>query len=596
LKKPTKDSVAVVKGPGNPAGALAWLAYSVPFVAVVVFVACYGASVPIVDQWGLVGLFDAVARHSGVVRELLQRNNEHAVLFPKLIWIALAFTTKWNLRVDLFATLVPMAATFLAFARMVFDERPPSASDSRKDGWMMIASLAVTSLLLFSLVHSDTYLGGFQLSFTLTNAAAIAAIWSLHTLRGKPIRRLVVAWLCCIVATFSSLHGMLAWIVILPCLLTLFETRSERIFAACCTGLLAAACVGVYSFAFTPGDKVADASFWYRHPIEVVKFFLAVLGLPLIIRDVSVAQHVAGLVGAVILAFFLGAAYRAVRSPRWRIAVPWISIGLFGLGFAGMVSLGRGSWGMAGAVTSNRYTISTVLVVIAAIQLWRQVLSDQLNHRRAFILSLLLVSAASLAASGTTIPQARELARTRARAADCLELLDYLDPRTDDHWESCLFPLIPIAEYVHIVRTPAEILDWLGWLKVVKHVPFIDQPAESYGNMDSAPTPQVVGPNDWIYCSGWAIIGLEHRLPKAVLISAGGERQFIGEAPVGTSLRPNIGPALRWEGAAASGWSVWIPAKFLPPGSSELVAWAYDDQKQEFVRLNGSKQYRQVMP
>ncbi len=155
---------------------------------------------------------------------------------------------------------------------------------------------------------------------------------------------------------------------------------------------------------------------------------------------------------------------------------------------------------------------------------------------------------------------------------------------------------MPIEEYVHFMREQAEVLYSLGWLKLVKRARFVDQPAESYGSMDYAQTPpQVVGPNDWIYCSGWAIIGVEHRLPKAVLVSAGQAHQFIGEAPVGTSPRPDVAASLHWD-ASASGWSVWIPAKFLPPGSSELVAWVFDDRKQEFVRLNGSKTYRQVMP
>ncbi len=380
-----------------------------------VFVERYGTNVPIVDQWGLVGLFNAIARHTGIAAALLQRNNEHPVFFPKLIWVALAFATKWNVRVDLLATLVPMAAMFLAFARMVFGELPPSAGGPsspsgprsasglpKKDGWVMIASLAVTSLLLFSLVHSDTYLGGFQLSFTLTNAAVIAAIWSLSAAHARPLLGLILAWLCCIVASFSSLHGMLAWIVILPCLFTVLETRRAKVIAAGCTGLLAAASVAAYSFAFTPGSKVADPSFWYKHPLDVVKFFLAVLGLPLIIRNVSVAEHVAGLVGAAVLALFLSGAYFTFRRASWRSAAPWISIGLFGLGFAGMVSIGRTSWGLSGAVAANRYTICTILVTIASVQLWRQALTDQPGRRRAFLALALLLSTASLAASVTT--------------------------------------------------------------------------------------------------------------------------------------------------------------------------------------------------
>ncbi len=566
----------------SPSGPIAWLLYLLPFAAALVFVMHYSTNVPFMDQWSLVGLFDAVAHRHGIVAELLRCNNEHPVLFPKLIWIALAFLTKWNVRADMVATVLSMGVIFIACAWMALKERP------RNPGWPTTVSVGVTSLLLFSFVHSDTFLGGYQLSFTMANAAPVAAIWSLSAFKARPIRGLILAWLCCIVGSFSSLHGMLAWIVVLPCLLPLFESRRARVLAAGATCLLCAASIAVYYFAFTNVTAPSDHSYWHKHPVVAAKFFLAILGLPLTERSVETAQLVAAPIGAVVVLLFVAGGYYLIRNLRWREALPWISIGLFALGFAGMTSLGRASGGLLGAVTSNRYTSCTVLLIVATLHLWRQILSDRASSRVAFLGLALLASGTGIVASVTSIPVVRTMAQDRTRAANCLEVIDYIDSNTDNHWEGCFFPLVPMEQYVYLIRQPAETLGALGWRKIAKQVPFIDNPAASYGWIDSG-KPAIVRPNDWIYCSGWAIIPGEDRLPKSVLFSVGDAHLFIYQVPVGTLLRPDVAAFTHREVTAKSGWAAWIPAKFLTPGASELVAWAFDEQKQEFVRLQGSK-------
>jgi hypothetical protein len=140
----------VARAIGNPSGPIAWAVYLAPFGLAVAFVLRLGSEAPIVDQWSLIWMFNAAARHWGgsfFLHSLLERTNEHPLLFPKLIWMALALTTKWNLRAELIATLLLMLAVFVLCASLAF--REPSRA-----GWPVMVGMAVASLLLFSLVHA----------------------------------------------------------------------------------------------------------------------------------------------------------------------------------------------------------------------------------------------------------------------------------------------------------------------------------------------------------------------------------------------------------------------------------------------------------
>jgi hypothetical protein len=578
-------SRSVASAIGNPSGPFAWAVYLTPLGVALAFVLRLGSEAPIVDQWSLVWMFNAAARHWGAsffLHSLLERTNEHPLLFPKLIWMALALTTKWNLRVELIATLLVMLAVFILCASLSF--REPSRA-----GWPVMVSLAVTSLLLFSLVHADTYLSGFQLSFALVNASVTFAIWLLAVWRARPLSRLIAAWLCCVVASFSSLHGMLAWVVILPCLATIFENQRDRVKAVFATGLLAVVTLGGYALAFTGSDPHLDQSFWYKHPIVTAEYFLSVLASPLTARYVAAVPGLSNAAGALAVSIFFSGAYFAVRAAGWRPAAPWISLGLFGLGFSAMATFGRASWGPNGAAALNRYTIVAVFVILAGVHLWRQASSSRVT-RLVFLGMAVLVGAATVHASIGSIPGAIELARTRKLAEVCLELIDYIDSRTDNHFESCLYPLIGIKEFVSVVRTAQEELGSIGWRKIAEHVRFIDQPAQTYGYIDQARSAEgadIRAPG-WIVSSGWAVIPGEDRLPKAVLFSTGSLRQFIYETQVGTIPRPDVAAFLHRDSATLSGWNVRIPVEFLPPGTTELQAWAFDDKKNEFVRLRGT--------
>jgi hypothetical protein len=565
----------------------AWAFYLLPFAAALVLIDVYGVNVPYADEWWLPGLFTAIVHRQGIIQDLLRCNNVHPVFFPKLIWLAVAFPTRWNLRAEMVATLFTILALLVLCSLLAKREEGGGFS------WQIAGSTFVTSLLLFSFVHYDTLLWSFELSFTLVNLAVVAAIYLLCTSLEHPLRGLILAWLCCIVASFSSLQGMLSWLVILPCLAIPFRTKRAWSQVALGSILLGCVCLAIYFFVFARDIPLSDGASWRSHPGQTLAFLLAVVGAPLAEGAFGAAGAVAWPIGAVILVLFVAAGSRAVTlKSSWEVAIPWICIGLFGLGFSAMTAVARSSEGIYADVTyGSRFFSSSVLVTVTVVHLMRQAAQDRKWRTGVFPALAVLIGIGAVAGSAASIPIVRQNKQNRLRAAACLEVMRYIDPSTDDNVESCLFAIaVPVTEWVHTLRTPAQQLGDLGWRKIAVDVAFIEKPAIGYGHLDppqGGEEPAVVHSADWIYLTGWAAVPNENRLPKFVLFAVDDAKQFIHAARLGDPSRPDVASYLHVPLLVESGWQVLLPAKLLPMGASRITAWAYDDQRNQFVRLDG---------
>jgi hypothetical protein len=565
--------------------ALLWLGWLIPFASAAAFIAIYGVDVPYVDQWGLAWLFTAAADGHGLWLQLRSCINEHPVLFPKLVWLATAFTTKWNTRADMAVNLAVLLVTFIAIERIQTRE-----TWQRVDWTAALATLAV-SLLMFSFVNYDTLLFGACLPYIAVDACAVLAIYALVAARDCPILGLAIAWTLCAIASFSSLQGMLAWLVITPCVIASMKSRRSAATAIGATMLLAAAACVLFVLAFVRAAPPTDHFFWCRNPIQALLFFLAVVGAPLAQTPWTEPGPVAILLGFILIASFSAALWMYFVSEQWSKAAPWISIGMFGLGFAAMVALGRSEFGVASGSTSSRYMSSTSLVTIANVGLWRQLLRSTAKAKLKFAAIATAIGAFSVVGSFASLPIARKLWQERTRSGAYLEVIRYIDPATDRNIESVLSPLCPLVEFVPVIRPSMELAAQLGFRKLARHVPFIQNRSATYGWIDTSAgeAPHAIRPGDFVYISGWATIPGENRLPKFVGITANDARLLISAAWVGTVPRPDVAAVLKDSRYAKSGWGVQIPAKFLPAGESTLKAWAYDDQTQEFVQLSGDK-------
>ena len=549
-----------------------------PIIATVWFFLKYSVDVPFQDQWELPYLFQGIANHQPLIPMLMLCHNEHPIIFPKLIWIGLAFTTKWNLRVDMAVSLLFTVWMFAGIWRLI---RLENRDDSR---WMTTLTLLVVSLLVFSFVHYGVWLWGFELTFVLANAFTVWAIYLLKTSAQHPLRNQLLAWGCCLVASFSALYGMLSWLVIIPIQLFAIRDKRWRIYASAASVLLLGACLGVYYGLMTRFPYPVDRTFWHTHPSRALVFLCGLAGAPLAQAGFIRSGLLAPLLGSVVIALFIICAISLWRSDNFASGLAWISIGLFALGFSAMTTIGHSAWGIGIASSLSRYMNVAVLLSVATLELCRRLMRER---PLLFVGIASVVGILSIAGSAASLKVARVLQRNRSHAAAFLEVARYIDPATFNYKQNCLFPLFTQVPGTHWVPPAAEILHDLGFRRIAMHAPFIESPPRPQGTFEVPAEdgqPPVVHDGETVEAYGSVITRPGRIPPQFVVISVGDTQRFITAAWVGSKHQPRNALAT---GKIVKPWSIKIPAVFLPRGESVLRAWLYRADTQEFVRLAG---------
>ncbi len=561
-----------------------------PFSLLVWFVSRFGVNVPIMDDWWLTDLFHAVGLKKAAFDDFFALNNEHRIVFPKLIWTLLAFTTHWNLKVEMMLNLILGLIVFLVFYRIALRQAKQSG------GALFNPANFATSLLLFSLMQYENWLWGFGGAFFLVQASVALAIGVCFEEKLQPWVRFGLAAFFCFIASFSSAQGLFSWLALLPCIAQL-QAETRKVSKFYIWFLLFAASVALYSyhfkFALWAGDTTSD---FLSHPLRSAGFFMALLGAPFCQGNAALPASTACLVGGAILLALLGCLVFLRGYERKDTIAPWLSVALFGLLFTAMVTAARSGFGLGLAVNVSRYVTGTIFVPIAAVQLGRMVWVRRGPQFYIFLVGALCSLA--LFGSISSISVARHLKEERSQAKLFLDLIRYIDPATDSSKESRLFPVFAMEGYTGYIRTPAEFLNDLDFLHLASGVTFVDHPSPDKGSLESADGSGDLShlrSKDEVTVSGWASPPEVRGVPKLILISYGNQRTFITGAVVGGVARPDLAALRRDPRYLHSGWTVSFPAKFLPPGEGILKAWVYDSTEKKFTRLaesGGEKQFK----
>jgi hypothetical protein len=195
---------------------LLFLVAILPIAVLVRLIGEYGVNVPYGDEWSLIPLFVKWNDHQLTFADLLRLHNEHRIFFPKLIYLAFAQLTHWNVRAEMFFSVLLCCGTsagiYILLKRTVPSTRKP------------LLLWALINLLIFAPVQAENWLWGFQLQVFVPTVCLVASLVTLGS-RLRPGARLAIASLLAMVATFSFGGGILLWPAIGLCLALQQEKR-----------------------------------------------------------------------------------------------------------------------------------------------------------------------------------------------------------------------------------------------------------------------------------------------------------------------------------------------------------------------------------
>ncbi|MGB3191735.1 MAG: hypothetical protein WBB43_20230 [Limnoraphis sp.] len=560
--------------------------YLLPLIIVIGFITQFGVNIPVYDQWVLPKLLEKVATKQLAFSDLFELHNNHRILFPRLVFIGLAFLSDWNIKLEMFFSLGLAVCTFIALYYLA------SLTSSPRFRNLFHLTNLLTGYLIFSL--NQEWLWGFQLPIFLINFCLILACLILHLNFLHSKTKQILAAICCVVASFSSAQGLITWLAVIPLLLSQNQTQISKTkqLLIWLTGFILSA--AIYAIGYQQEPRIINLSF-AEYIFTAIHFFLNLLAAPLVQIPV-----LSSLIGVIILSLFIGISAYSLKTgylkspePLTQLA-PWLSIGLFSLLTSLLMTWGRVEWGGNYPLTATRYTTHTILLIISLIQLCRVLItnpqiSGKLNRNNSILISSfcagILFSLTSVS-SHIAITQAQLEFPYKTSSQTCLTLFSYLE-------DSEFFKTSPdrclrsMSKSTWWIREGVESLEKIQIRNFARNIPFVSQPNQVYGYIDAPATPETplrINTNDTLRLSGWAILPEQKQQPRLVFLSNGEQNSFFANAYV-MRESPDIADYLNSQRYRLARWEVILSAESLPVGETEIKAWVYDPQHPQFVRL-----------
>lgn len=551
----------------------------------------YGVDVPYWDQWEMVPFFERLARGTLTPADLFAQQNEYRQFFPNLLFVVLGSLTRWNVKYEMFLSLLLACLVALGVRRL--GERTGAGFPFGGGVLFLLACV-----LVFSPIQFENWLFGVQVIYFVPVACVVAGLLAAYSERVGTLAALLACACLSVVGTFSSANGLVCWLVLPPALLAVrARARATAWRWLPSWGLGLALCAGVYTYGYQRPSTHPPPSEVLGHPFDALTYFVALLGGPLAVGRRPLA--VALVVGACALAAYALACaylfkYRADRALLMRAFV-WVSLGAYSLGTAALVTAGRMGLGLRTSLTS-RYTTFTLYLLVALVYLLPCVFEDAVRRGRlgearvawlkragaaaAVLLLLAHVAIFALVARHS----AGNWRRERLRAKACLLFIEVAPE------ESCLAE--GLSPNVGALRERAEALDRLGYLR-----PPLVRGGSFAGTTGAGACSEDAGTFELVRAGGgeYVAAGLAH-LPHrgepadAVILAYGpdeGEQTAFALAEVGGRIGADARDDARWRKSFAP------PPAPGPPGdvngaAREVTAWAFDAEEGKAYRLCGA--------
>jgi hypothetical protein len=548
----------------------------------------YGVDIPYWDQWDAAcPIFEKLNAGTLGLADMMAFQNEHRVLFPRIVWLGLGLISHWNIRVELVAIWAMAAGCLLLLWRL---SQATGFRASCLAPWL----LAAASFLVFSPVQYETWLDGVQVAFLLPLLCLLASISAPLTMRPRAAFATVIALAS--VATFSLASGFLVWILAAPVLF--LSTRDEgwkphRASWIAYAALFAAE-MALYVHGYQKPAQHPSPLASLRDPLSALSYVMAYLG-----SDFSGGTTWTPLIGFLLSILFLlcAASLWKRRSDRHLMAraLPWMMLPCFAFASAILTTIGRVGFGIEQAL-ATRYIIFSIMLPVGLLFLAPLLLLHgregsarpvtRVVPAGALVLIVILLVGMQLHRSADVFQLWVDIHRSRLEAKATVSFINILPE--DRILDKMVFSDVPL------LKTRANDLNRLGYLRpaLLKSagIAEIADPAApgapEYGEIVSSHRLQS---GNW-RLSGCAELPDAGRPSDEVLLTFDDGKG----APVIFALARKMGLALSDIGKADagadfddSGWSEVVDPAALPRDATAVKAWSFNAETGRAYRLKG---------
>ncbi|BAY77157.1 hypothetical protein NIES25_36170 [Nostoc linckia NIES-25] len=565
------------------------VAYCLPVILLFWFVTSFSVNMPVWDDWELVDLFDKISNGTVSFADFFAQHNEHRIFFPRIIFAILAFSSKWNIKLETcFSFLLALASFGMMYKIATLNFNP------KNRGIHHLFNITIC-ILTFSLFQYENWLWGFQIGWFLTNTCVITAVFILVVLKNwLPNVRISLASLCCLVASFSLAHGLLSWLAVIPSLYLVEGKSNQKKIRLLVWMILFTSCVVIYFIGYQKPSAHPNILFVLQNPLIATQYFLTLIGssvstkiLPPIFSGLTVFSS---------LLFFSIFSIKNYQSEFTKKAGGWLSIGWFATLFAMVTTIGRAGFGVEQAL-ALRYRTVLILLVISCLQMWKLWIlnKSKISRENIYLLTskwciIVLIPIFIFESINNNIVEGKNIWKAHNAAKHCLEVINFIESESPNNCLQMFYP-----KPLHIVESSIALQN-LGFRKFSKNIIFTTKTANAYGNIDLPSTqkqPLILGRKDTIKWVGWAILPEPRKQPFLVLLSYGNEQSFFAYGTIYLN-RPDVAKAFNSNLYNTSGWEANVSLKSIPAGETVIKAWVYDQEGQQFIQLNGETKIKVV--
>ncbi len=565
------------------------LLYLIPVLATIGFITAFAVDVPSYDQWVLPGLFEKVATGDLTFADLFELHNYHRILFPRLIYIGLGFLSSWNILAEICFSFILASVTYILLYKLSL------ITSKYHNNILFHLSNLVTGLLIFSL--TQRWLWGFQLPIFLINLFLVIGCYILSLPRFSTPLKLGLTAVCCTITSFSSAQGLMVWLAVIPGIVSLAGSRTEKIKRVVLWVILFIVSCGIYAIGYYQDPKIIELTLIERLLISI-QFFFNLLAAPII----SYAK-ITMILGIIILTNFIYLCVYFTKEQYLKLktfgaASSWLSIGLFSLLTSSLMSAGRIEQGADYPIYAIRYTTHTILLLIAIIQLWKIWIEQKREFVKIYHQSSLFYSFfAGILVCLIWVKSGEMIMETQAdyvnlkNSQTCLNLINYLEdsPFFKTSPERCV---LRMSKTTWWLRDGVESLQKIKLRNFAQNLTFQTNPEAVYGYIDIPQTQDNIiqlNNSETLTLSGWAILPDVKTQPNLVFLSQDNHQSFFANAKVNLPS-PDIAETFNNPQYRQRRWNVILASDSLPPQPTNITAWVYHPQQKQLLQLQGKIQ------
>ncbi len=308
----------------------------------------YAVNVLFADEWAFVALFDQWRAGTWTFADLWAQDNEHRLVFPRVLTVMLWHWTQMDTRAGMWASWVLLCGIAAVLYWLI------SARAAERQ--TALTWFIPISWLVFNWRQTETLLWGIVMTIPLL---VLCVVWAIYCLeRSTSLDRYYgLATLSAVAGTFTFANGLLIWpIGALQLLGQRYLSRepwTPRLWVPVGVWSLTGVMVAMLYFrGYAKPGHHPSLLFFLHHPVEALQYFLIYWGNPLI--GMIGGGIEAQVVGALLLA--LGGYTVAVvlcAQPLSRAALPYVSFLLFALLSGLTLVVARAGFGSAQAAAQH---------------------------------------------------------------------------------------------------------------------------------------------------------------------------------------------------------------------------------------------------